>query len=194
MQSASPHFPRGISGMALRDPPNLSFLFRVGGGNEVVRSRLDLAGALGWVGLPSPSGKRGGGSIWFGGGPFLATTDKRSFMPLKGSLLLLIFSPLGFLPTPFLFANSCFSTHSFIPLFSEVCSAHRKLLLSGMGNAEVGLLWRECISIPTNLVLNHPDPWLPGRIARLETRLLPSSGGCGLSLPAWSVSFRCPVD
>lgn len=44
-----------------------------------MRSRLDLPGALGRVGLPSLPGKRGGGSIWFGGGPLLATTDKCSF-------------------------------------------------------------------------------------------------------------------
>ena len=42
----------------------------------MVRSSLDLPGALGRVGLPSPTRKAAGGSTWLRGGPLLATLDK----------------------------------------------------------------------------------------------------------------------
>lgn len=59
--------------MALTNRPARRFLFRGRGGNKMVQSSLDLPGAPGQVGIPSPTREGGGGSIWFRGGPLQAT-------------------------------------------------------------------------------------------------------------------------
>lgn len=92
----------------------------------MVRSCLDLPGALVRVGLPSPPSKGGGGLIRFGGGPLLATTlsSAVSFMPLEGSAF------AG--PQPAVLSPHSVSLRQFLLLnpfihftFLEVCRANR---------------------------------------------------------------------
>ena len=135
--------------MALPNRPARRFLFWGRGGNKMVQSSLDLSGAPGQVGIPSPTREGGGGSIWFRGGPLQATFGKltsRCFFHASKEL----FASAGAhwthsvptLPTP-----GSFPIHSF-HFFGGV-QGSRLIIAHGVGNAEVGLLWQECTSLPT---------------------------------------------
>lgn len=159
MQPANLHSASSISGNGPSGQPSPVLFVSGGGGNKIVRSGLDLPGALGRVGLPSPTGKgRRGGSVSFQGGPPLVTTDKLTscyFFHTSRVVFASASSQTGcFLPTLFLFANSRFSLHSFISLFGVVQGS--QIIAHGDGECRDGLVvWRECTSISTALARNH---------------------------------------